>query len=75
MDPVLVQTTQKIRVADHENDTDDMPEGMDPTLIQINSHIRDHENDTEDIPEGQEPTNVHLRDQDGGWLNPEQIKA
>jgi hypothetical protein len=44
---------------------------MDPTLLQM----RDHENDTEDLPENMDPQDVHLRDQDGGWLNPDQVHA
>jgi hypothetical protein len=34
---------------DHENDTDDIPEGQDPVMTQLRF---DHENDTDDIPEG-----------------------
>jgi len=44
---------------------------MDPTLLQVN----DHEDDTEDIADGQDPMDVHLRDEDGGWLSPDQTMA
>jgi len=47
----LIQTGAKVRVGDHANDTDDIPEGQDPILIQVT----DHNNDTDDIPEGLDP--------------------
>lgn len=50
MDPVLLQ------VRDHHNDTDDMPDGMDPSLVQI--QINDHQNDTDDIPDNMDPEYV-----------------
>ena len=31
---------------DHNNDSDDIPEDMDPIMVQ------DHNNDSDDIPEG-----------------------
>ena len=34
--------------------------------------LKDHDNDTDDIPDGMDPVLVHMRDQDGGWLSPEQ---
>jgi hypothetical protein len=37
---------------DHENDTEDMPDGQDPVMAQTGFN---HENDEEDIPEGQDP--------------------
>jgi len=35
----------------HNNDTDDLPDGMDPSFVQVN----DHDNDTDDIPTGMDP--------------------
>lgn len=66
-----------MKLADHENDTDDIPSGMDPVLLQISQKntANDHQNDTEDIADGLEPQDLHLRDQDGGWLNPNQVLA
>jgi hypothetical protein len=53
-----------------------MPAGFDPALLQLKQNIRikDHENDTEDIPQNLEPMEIHLRDEDGGWLDPNQIQ-
>jgi len=50
----------------HEDDTDDIPDGMDPVLIQTQFSGRpigelllqiqfNHEDDTDDIPDGQDP--------------------
>jgi hypothetical protein len=57
------------QLADHENDTDDLPEDLEPIMAQMRDHendtddvpdeedlaINDHENDSDDIPEGQDP--------------------
>lgn len=51
-----------LQTLDHDNDTDDVV--ADGSLIQT----KDHDLDTEDMPEGMDPTNLHLRDQDGGWV-------
>lgn len=37
--------------------------------------MKDHQNDTEDLAENLEPMDIHLRDQEGGWLNPNQVLA
>jgi hypothetical protein len=48
---------------DHENDTEDMPDGQDPVMAQTGFN---HENDEEDIPEGQDPvmTQTEWREND-----------
>ena len=44
----------------HENDEDDIPEGQDPVMTQIDWR----ENDTDDIPDGQDPVMLMVRDSD-----------
>lgn len=70
MDPILLQ------LKDHENDTDDIPDGMDPILLQTQSKVisKDHSNDTDDIPDDLEPNELHKRDKDGGWIDPDKMQ-
>jgi len=38
--------------------------------------LGDHEEDTEDIPDGLDPNGyVIMRDEEGGWMSPDQINA
>jgi hypothetical protein len=47
----------KTRARDHNNDSDDIPAGLDPVMLQtrMRTRVRDHNNDSDDIPEGQDP--------------------
>ena len=81
MDPVLVQTKDKVAIKDHNNDTDDIPDGMDPTYVQTSQtqlqtvKTRDHSNDTDDMPENMDPLNVALQDEDDDYKMDDEAAA
>lgn len=50
-----------LQLKDHLNDTDDIPDGFDPTLVQT----KDHENDTDDIPDNMDPTLIQIKENIG----------
>jgi len=54
-DGLLLQTGDRLRMQqrNHDMDTDDMPEGQDPTFVE--TFNKDHEMDTDDIPEDLDP--------------------
>ena len=66
-----IETNLFLQINDHENDTEDIIPDSEVNYIQLTN--QDHENDTDDIPGNMDPMNVHLRDSDGGWLNPDQV--
>lgn len=52
-----------LQLQDHNNDTEDIPDGLDPVLVQLNSktNLNDHLNDTDDIPDGMDPVLLQLK--------------
>jgi len=56
----LVEDVNFLKMRDHGNDTEDVPDGLDPVLF-YQMKNKDHGNDTEDVPDGLDPVLFYQR--------------